>query len=228
MSTDIWLTPPHILQALGGPSSFDLDPCACEDRPWDTARHHYTWRDDGLRQPWDGRPWCNPPYSVWSKWIGKLISHGRGTALIFAKTETKAFAEIFDTASGLFFIEGRLRFHEPDGRLGKDRATHPSVLCAWGLEDADILATCGLVGRFVPLQIPRSFAVLSVTQSWREAVRDWVKTQQGPIRLADLYAAFASHRKAKANPNYKAKLRQTLQRADDFRRVQPGLWELAA
>jgi hypothetical protein len=227
MSTDVWLTPPYILQALGGPHAFDLDPCACENRPWDTAKHHLTWREDGLRRPWAGRPWVNPPYSNWARWIGKLIAHGRGTALIFAKTETKAFTEIFDSASGLLFIEGRLRFHNPDGRPGEHRAQHPSVLCAWGLEDADILATSGLSGRFVPLRLPRHFAILAVSQTWREAVRDWIRAQRGPVRLADLYAAFANHRKARTNPNFKAKIRQTLQRGD-FRRVQPGLWELAA
>lgn len=28
MLKDEWLTPPEIIQALGGPESFDLDPCA--------------------------------------------------------------------------------------------------------------------------------------------------------------------------------------------------------
>ncbi|WP_280940170.1 hypothetical protein [Mesorhizobium sp. WSM1293] len=31
--TDVWLTPPAILAALGGAESFDLDPCAPLDRP---------------------------------------------------------------------------------------------------------------------------------------------------------------------------------------------------
>lgn len=30
MKSDIWLTPPHILDALG---PFDLDPCAPDPRP---------------------------------------------------------------------------------------------------------------------------------------------------------------------------------------------------
>lgn len=30
-----WLTPPYILEALGG---FDLDPCAPEFRPWDMGK----------------------------------------------------------------------------------------------------------------------------------------------------------------------------------------------
>ena len=56
---DEWLTPPHILSALG---KFDLDPCASVARPWGTAAVHYTREDNGLTKPWLGRVWCNPPY----------------------------------------------------------------------------------------------------------------------------------------------------------------------
>ena len=56
-----WLTPPCLLDRLG---EFDLDPCSPVNRPWDTARHHYTVEDDGLRQPWFGRVFCNPPYDT--------------------------------------------------------------------------------------------------------------------------------------------------------------------
>ena len=61
--TDVWLTPPNILEALGGADSFDLDPCAPLNRPWDMARNHYTIDDDGLARPWSGRVWLNPPYA---------------------------------------------------------------------------------------------------------------------------------------------------------------------
>ena len=48
---DEWLTPRHVLDALG---PFDLDPCAPQVRPWDTAARHYTVMDNGLVQPWSG------------------------------------------------------------------------------------------------------------------------------------------------------------------------------
>lgn len=56
---DEWLTPPSILKALG---DFDLDPCSPINRPWDTAKKHYTIEDNGLNKKWEGRVWCNPPY----------------------------------------------------------------------------------------------------------------------------------------------------------------------
>ena len=80
--TVVWLTPPHILKALG---EFDLDPCASLDRPWDTARNHYTVEDNGLVQPWEGRVWLNPPYGAgMDLWLNRLANHpGGGIALVF-------------------------------------------------------------------------------------------------------------------------------------------------
>ena len=81
--TDVWLTPRHVLDALG---SFDLDPCAAPvESGWLTADKHYRLPDDGMRLPWQGRVWCNPPYlNVWA-WLARLADHGSGTALIFAR-----------------------------------------------------------------------------------------------------------------------------------------------
>lgn len=89
MGKDEWLTPPHILVELG---EFDLDPCSPINRPWDTAKHHYTAMDNGLAHPWDGRVWVNPPYGLeTAKWLDRLAQHGNGIALIFARTETRMF-----------------------------------------------------------------------------------------------------------------------------------------
>jgi hypothetical protein len=45
--TDVWLTPPEWIEALGGASKFDLDPCAAPTapQPWPTARRHYREQD---------------------------------------------------------------------------------------------------------------------------------------------------------------------------------------
>ncbi|UYL87762.1 methyltransferase [Gordonia phage Shivanishola] len=147
--TDTWLTPRHILDALG---AFDLDPCAAPapDR-WPTAMNHYTYRDDGLAHTWFGRVWCNPPYSQAWRWIERLAEHGNGVALLFARTETEQFnRQVWERADGLLFLRGRLTFHEVDGRRGKGNAGAPSVLVAYGRRNVDALATCGLPGVFVP------------------------------------------------------------------------------
>ena len=112
MLTDEWLTPPWILQALG---HFDLDPCAPVDRPWDMADRHYTVADDGLSQDWHGRVWCNPPYGYQAGlWLEKLAGHGRGTALVFARTETRMFfSQVWHRASAVLFIRGPSAFLPP-------------------------------------------------------------------------------------------------------------------
>jgi hypothetical protein len=152
--SDVWLTPPDLLARLG---PFDLDPCAApEPRPWPTAREHYTADVDGLRQPWHGRVFLNPPYSRMGTWLARLADHaeagGHGTALIFARTETRAFhAQVWRRATALLFLEGRLHFHHPDGRRAPENAGAPSVLVAYGAHDAEALASCGIPGAYVYL-----------------------------------------------------------------------------
>jgi hypothetical protein len=145
--TEVWLTPPHVLEALG---EFDLDPCASLDRPWDTAKYHYTVEDDGLIQPWFGRVWCNPPYGPkMTPFLQRMAEHQNGIVLIFARTETKAFFDfVWDRADALLFLKGRLKFHKPDGTLA-GTAGSPSVLIAYGQENVNILKNCNLEGKLV-------------------------------------------------------------------------------
>lgn len=152
MLKDEWLTPPHILQALG---QFDLDPCAphASRRPWDTASKHYSIEDNGLAQPWHGRVWCNPPYGLEAaKWLARLADHGNGIALIFARTETRMFFDhVWPKADALLFIEGRLHFHHVDGTRAAANSGAPSVLVAYGSNNADVLQSCGISGQYVSL-----------------------------------------------------------------------------
>lgn len=230
--TDEWLTPRWLLAALG---EFDLDPCAPIIRPWPTARQHYTVLDNGLILPWHGRVWGNFPYhrSVLPRWLARMADHGTGIALIFARTETGPFFRyVWERASALLFLRGRLDFHTVDGGTAtraSGRAANagaPSVLCAYGRHDADVLAFSGLDGQFVPLRLPRSVAVLALEPTWREAIVAWLRAQRGPVALADIYRAFAAHPKAATNPNYQAKIRQVLQLGAGVR-VGRGQWSAA-
>jgi hypothetical protein len=147
---DEWLTPPPILEALG---EFDLDPCSPVDRPWDTARTHYTILDNGLARPWSGRVWLNPPYGPQTgKWLRKLAEHGDGIALIFARTETEMFHQhAWDRADAMLFFRGRLYFHHVGGERAAANAGAPSVLIAYGRNNAEALARSGLPGTLIPL-----------------------------------------------------------------------------
>lgn len=147
---DEWLTPPHVLAALG---EFDLDPCAPIVRPWPTAREHFTEADNGLWKPWRGRVWCNPPYADYGTWLGRLAEHGNGIALIFARTETEAFFEhVWSKATGLLFLAGRLTFHHVDGRQAAANSGAPSVLIAYGRENLAALYASKLPGAIVTVE----------------------------------------------------------------------------
>lgn len=150
MGKDEWLTPPEIIKSLG---DFDLDPCSPINRPWDTAKNHYTVVDDGLSLPWHGRVWCNPPYGQQTgKWLSKLAEHGNGIALIFARTETKMFFDhVWHKACALLFIKGRLYFHHVTGERAVANAGAPSVLVAYGLQNANSLHGSGIRGKFIML-----------------------------------------------------------------------------
>jgi hypothetical protein len=144
---DEWLTPPYVVEALG---DFDLDPCSPIVRPWDTAKNHFNINDDGLNKEWLGRVWCNPPYGDQAKlWLEKCAKHGNCIALTFARTETKMFFEsVWDKADAVFFIKGRLKFYHVTGEEGGS-AGAPSVLIAYGKENAEILKNCNLKGKFL-------------------------------------------------------------------------------
>lgn len=152
MLKDEWLTPPSILDALG---QFDLDPCAPINRPWPTAAQHYTIADDGLVKPWFGRVWCNPPYgqpAVVGPWLNRMVLHNQGTLLIFARVETDLFFKmVWERASAVLFLRGRLSFHHVDGTKAPANAGAPSVLVAYGPVDADILEGCSIDGQFLRL-----------------------------------------------------------------------------
>lgn len=152
MLKDEWLTPPDILHGIG--CKFDLDPCAPINRPWATASTHFTIEDDGLRRKWYGRVWCNPPYGrETGKWLSKLADHGSGFALVFARTETKMFfKEVWNRATALLFVEGRLHFHHSSGERAKANAGAPSVIIAYGAEESRILQGCKIKGMYISLR----------------------------------------------------------------------------
>lgn len=151
MASDEWLTPPWLLAKLG---SFDLDPCSPIKRPWDTAARHFTIVDDGLAQEWSGRVWLNPPYGrETGRWMDRLADHGNGIALIFARTETVVFFDyVWPRATAALFLEGRLHFHRVDGTRAKANAGAPSILVAYGQNNAASLLESGLPGAFFPFE----------------------------------------------------------------------------
>lgn len=133
---DDWGTPEFVTVAL---APFDLDPCA-----WPAARRKhviaplcFTKADDGLAKAWPAEDfvWLNPPYGRMTKpFLEKLAQHpAGGIALVFARTDTVwAHSTVFDKASAVLFLKGRLRFINPNGKAATNAAGAPSMLVAYG------------------------------------------------------------------------------------------------
>jgi site-specific DNA-methyltransferase (adenine-specific) len=100
------------LNAEFGP--FTLDACATPENAKCPA--YFTKIDDGLKQPWTGRVWCNPPYGRGlERWVKKALESVRsGTAevvvcLLPARVNT-AWWHAYAAQGEVRFPRGRLRF----------------------------------------------------------------------------------------------------------------------
>lgn len=149
-TTDVWLTPPDLIQSLG---EFDLDPCCPNNLSWKTAKQFYSLENDqdGLSLAWNGRVWLNPPYSNWVPFIEKLKSHGNGIALISARTETKGFFDhVWYSAHSIFFVKKRIKFVKHD-LSPSGSSTAASVLIAYGENNTIALLNSGIDGKLILL-----------------------------------------------------------------------------
>lgn len=103
-----------------------------------------------LKKP---RVFCNPPYGPFAaRFLERCADHGNAIAFVFARTETALFQDhVWPKADAMLFLRGRVQFRLPGGgRSGPAGA--PSVLIAYGAENADCLASCGIPGAFVRLR----------------------------------------------------------------------------
>ena len=148
---DRWLTPLDVVGALG---EFDLDPCGAPDHP--TAKQVYLLEngDDGLRDPWFGRVWLNPPYGrTMRQWVERMVEHGTGTSLIPVAAGTKLWQEVvFPHASAIHFYRHRIKFLRRDGRHDDMVSPQASAIVAFGSADATRLVASGLPGVVLELK----------------------------------------------------------------------------
>lgn len=114
---DKWGTPkPFVRQVrdyLG--QSFEIDVCASR-RTTKVRDRFYTLRDDGLHSPWDGRVWCNPPYSnpaPWCRRAARLTYKKKcplAALLIPPSVDANWFHDWVLPYAEIHFVRGRIAF----------------------------------------------------------------------------------------------------------------------
>lgn len=108
--TDLWETPRELFEKLNEEFHFDLDVCALQTNA--KCAKFYTPDQDGLKQPWNGVCWCNPPYGKnISRWLQKAYeSDATVVCLVPSRTGTRWFHEWVLNKAEIRFIKGRLKF----------------------------------------------------------------------------------------------------------------------
>lgn len=143
--TDTWLTPRYILDYLG---RFDLDPCGAHQRPdWTGCQKQFTSLSDGLAASWEGRVFCNPPFSNAAPWIERCSKHRNGITLVAASIESIAWRKfVWPSAKAVLLLHGRTRFANLDGSQTTGRPLRSIALIAWTDSDRLVLEGSPLAG----------------------------------------------------------------------------------
>jgi len=137
---DEYFTPSHLFDSLQ--VIFDLDVAAPEGgAPHVPTLHHYTKKEDGLKQKWFGNVWMNPPFSESKLWVLKFMDHKNGIALL-PTSKAKWFEQIWAEAEGIALLSNQLKF-EFEGKENKG-IFMPCMLFAYGELNVKALRDSGL------------------------------------------------------------------------------------
>jgi len=98
-------------------SQFDL-PLGSEQNA--KCKHFFDEKVDGLKQPWTGVCWCNPPYGGdLHPWVEKAYQSSLQGAtvvgLLPSRTGTDWFKEIAEKFSEIEYVRGRLKYGDTTG-----------------------------------------------------------------------------------------------------------------
>jgi hypothetical protein len=139
MARHEWYSGPAVVEAarqvLGG---IDLDPASSKKaNEIVQATSFYTIRHDGLRQPWSGRLWLNPPYGThapkWVRRFAEAFPHDVPAAILLLAVHhmtTKWFAPLAALQPIACMPDHRLPF---SGSV--EHPMHGSVILGFGVEE---------------------------------------------------------------------------------------------
>jgi phage N-6-adenine-methyltransferase len=134
---DYWRTPKNVVdavkEAFGG--QIDLDPCGAVKSLVGARKQYLLSRgEDGLKLPWEGKIFVNPPFSTSRFWVKRAAEEVLGDdskeliMLLPARVDTKSFHEVIVPSVDLIcFWKGRLTFVGAPAS-----APFPVMFCYWG------------------------------------------------------------------------------------------------
>ncbi len=133
--SDDWETPQALYDSLNERYHFELDVCASAESA--KCARYFNREMDGLKQPWTGRCWMNPPYGrEIGKWVKKAYEtaqKGEGfvVCLLPARTDAGWFHD-YCMKGRYTFLRGRLKFGN-----AKHNAPFPSMIVIFGGDKHD-------------------------------------------------------------------------------------------
>jgi len=135
--SDMWETPQAFFDNYNAVYHFTLDVCAIPENA--KCKRFFTPEEDGLKQPWKGVCWMNPPYGRQiGKWVKKAyessLTGATVVCLIPSRTDTKWWHE-YCVKGEITYIRGRLKFinrafpsYRADGNFKVSPAPFPSAV----------------------------------------------------------------------------------------------------
>jgi len=141
-----WETPQWLLKTLYAVvGTFDLDPCSAtrnRRKASVRARKHFTMENNGLKLPWCGKVFVNPPYGrEIGLWTAKAKSEVQTAnaqvviGLLPSRTDTLWWHRDIAGSAVVIFLRGRLRFGNSEQSAS---APFPSALIIWGGTPAEL------------------------------------------------------------------------------------------
>jgi len=126
-----WATPWWLIRKCEARwGRFELDVCGTHENA--KAPCAWTPEQDGLKQPWRGMCWCNPPYGrEIGKWVARAAQQSADegaqvVALLPARTDTAWWHDYVALASFIGFLRGKVRFEGAPAS-----APFPSAIVLW-------------------------------------------------------------------------------------------------
>lgn len=195
--TDEWSTPRKLFDRLDQEFHFVLDAAATPENA--LCAFYFTRENDALQQDWHpyGRIWLNPPYDTPGRRVLiEWVSKAYSEAHKFCIVVCLLPAKTDTDWWHRYASKGQVRFIKGRLRYG---------------------------GQEYPASFPSMVVVFS---TWRLIVRHLLEKLKGRAHLKDLYLEAKKFAEYSSNNHVDEKIRQVLQRHDEFNWVGKGVWAL--